>query len=121
MFHVPEKNRVTVGPYGSDERYGNNGQFYIPLVDSGMIALCLASDGMGWEHVSVCVYEDNEPVVPTWEEMCHIKDIFWDEDDCVLQYHPPKSDYINNHECVLHLWRPIGQEVPRPPKILVGI
>jgi hypothetical protein len=50
-----------------------------------------------------------------------IKDIFWDEDDCVIQYHPPKEDYIDNHKFCLHLWRPIGVEIPRPPKIMVGI
>lgn len=37
------------------------------------------------------------------------------------QYHPPKSAYVNNHPNCLHLWRPIGIEMPRPPSIMVGI
>ena len=36
------------------------------------------------------------------------KALFWDEDDCVIQYHPPRSEYVNNHQNCLHLWRPIG-------------
>jgi hypothetical protein len=37
----------------------------------------------------------------------------------VIQYHPAKGEYVNRHETTLHLWRPIGKEIP-PPKELVG-
>jgi len=57
---------------------------------------------------------------PTWEEMCLVKDLFWDDTDCVIQYHPSRSDYVNNHPYCLHLWRPIGIELPRPDSIFVG-
>ncbi len=53
--------------------------------------------------------------------MCFIKDLFWDEDDVVVQYHPAKSDYVNNHQYTLHLWRPTEGEMPTPPSIMVGI
>ena len=53
--------------------------------------------------------------------MCEIKDLFWDAEDCVIQYHPPKSDYVNNHSHVLHMWRPTEGEIQRPPSIMVGI
>lgn len=59
-----------------------------------------------------------------WEgtsEMCKVKDLFWGEEDCVVQFHPPKSVYVNNHEFVLHLWRKIGSQFETPPGILVGI
>ena len=46
--------------------------------------------------------------------------MFWDEEDCVVQYHPPKSDYVNIHKNCLHLWRPTDGELPRPPKIMIG-
>ena len=55
-----------------------------------------------------------------WEEMCFIKSLFWSEDDCVIQYHPPKSDYVNNHQYCLHMWRPIEQSLPTPPSFMVG-
>ncbi|MCR4532718.1 hypothetical protein NUV62_17465 [Acinetobacter venetianus] len=71
---------------------------------------------MGWEHVSVSL----PARCPTWEEMCFIKSLFWGEDDCVIQYHPPKSDYVNNHQYCLHMWRPIEQSLPTPPSFMVG-
>lgn len=49
------------------------------------------------------------------------KDIFWGPEETVIQYHPPKSEYVNNHPSVLHLWRPTGVDLPLPPSILTGI
>lgn len=74
--------------------------------------------GAGWEHVSVRPMNDT---MPTWDDMCLIKDMFWDEEDCVVQYHPPKSEYVNNLDNCLHLWKPIDQEMPMPPSILIGL
>jgi hypothetical protein len=70
----------------------------------------------GWEHVSVSVKRR----VPNWQEMCFVKDLFWFEEECVVQFHPPKSEYVNNHPYVLHLWRH-KDGFPMPPSILVGI
>jgi hypothetical protein len=70
------------------------------------------------DHVSVSLSVKR---CPDWEEMCMIKDMFWDDEDCVVQYHPPKSEYVSMHPFCLHLWRPIGIEIPRPPSIFVGI
>jgi hypothetical protein len=121
MFHVPEKFRITsnINPLASDSSFGNNGAFAIGLKDCR--ALCIASDGMGWKHVSAHIFEKGIEKIPTWEQMCILKDLFWDEDDCVMQLHPPKKDYINNHKNCLHLWRPIGKEIPTPDPIMVGI
>ena len=74
--------------------------------------------GLGWEHVSVCPINGK---MPTWDDMCFIKDMFFEDEDCVVQYHPPKSEYVNNVPNCLHLWKPIGQEMPMPPSILTGI
>ena len=56
----------------------------------------------GWEHVSIELYARR---LPTWEEMCFIKDLFWDDEEEVVQIHPKKSHYVNLTEA-LHLWRP---------------
>lgn len=113
MFKVPEKYRVQ--RYGGDEQ---NGVFEIPI--SGRTTLyCQASNGMGWEHVSVHAVSKKQNRMPTWSEMCKIKDLFWEDEDCAMQYHPPRSEYVNTYKYCLHLWRPIGVEVIRPPKILV--
>jgi hypothetical protein len=126
MFHVPNKYRDRVHPQlGSDDTYGNNGFFWIPYQKSnGLEYRVQASDGMGWEHVSVSIGLPNRPALrcPTWEEMCYIKNLFWDEEDCIVQFHPAKKDYVNRHPFVLHLWRPTDpkMQIPIPDKIMVG-
>jgi hypothetical protein len=127
-FHVPERYRVRTGPYGSDESRGNNGAFFAPNpgARSGPPLKIIASDGLlvpgespelaGWEHVSVSLPNR----CPTWEEMAHVKGLFWDADDCVVQFHPPESEYVNNRQFCLHLWRKVDGKFPLPPSILVG-
>ena len=116
MFHVPEKFRVRVGPMASDERNGNNGAFRVRL-KHGQVLAVIASDGFGWEHVSV----SRGDRCPTWGEMVQIKLMFWYDEDCVVQYHPPIREYVNNHQFCLHIWRPVGVDFPMPPSILVGL
>jgi hypothetical protein len=53
--------------------------------------------------------------------MCFVKDLFWEPEDCVMQLHPRRSEYINNHPYVLHLWRPVRDRIPEPPSIYVGV
>lgn len=65
--------------------------------------LVVGANEEGWEHVSVELCARR---LPTWEEMCLIKDIFWDEEEDVVQIHPKKSQYVNITEA-LHLWRPV--------------
>lgn len=114
-FHVPNKYRIRDGRLGSTDEMGNNGAFEIKLKHS-QVVFVIAGDGLGWEHVSV----SRQDRCPTWEEMCQVKDLFWDGEDCVIQFHPPESEYVNAHPRCLHLWRPIGVELPRPPSIMVG-
>ena len=115
-FHAPNKFRVRTGRLASDESYGNSGAFIVKL-KRGQSVQVVAGDGLGWEHVSV----SRTDRCPTWEEMCEVKALFWDDEDCVLQFHPPKSDYVNNHPYCLHLWRPVGVPIPRPPRVMVGV
>ena len=112
MFHVPNKRRIRNGYQGSTDALGNNGCFLLP---HGLFAI--ASDGLGWEHVSV----STKKKTPTWAQMCLVKNLFWDKEDVVIQYHPPKKEYVNNHEHCLHMWRPIELNIPVPDSILVGI
>lgn len=55
----------------------------------------------GWEHVSISIGSR----CPTWEEMCFVKNLFWGDDESVIQFHPMKSNYVNKHPYCLHLWR----------------
>lgn len=91
----------------------------------------LVSTGLGWEHLSVTIHKVKKgqgktvkkPVERccTWGEMCYLKNIFWNPDECVVQYHPPMQDYVSNHEYCLHLWRPTEVELPKPEAIMVGL
>lgn len=114
-FRVPNKFRVRTG-FGSDESHGNNGAFFIPCRRQGVPLKVICSDGEGWEHVSVS-YPDR---CPTWEEMSFVKSLFWSDDDCVIQFHPPKAEHVNNHSFCLHLWRPTGFNIPTPLSAMVG-
>ena len=68
-------------------------------------------DERAWEHVSV----SHANRCPTWDEMCQVKSLFWDDDECVQQFHPPGDRYVNAHPYCLHLWKQVGVEVPMPP------
>lgn len=64
---------------------------------------CMGANEEGNEHVSIELYAHR---LPTWSEMCEVKDIFWNEEEEVVQIHPKKSHYVNMTEA-LHLWRPV--------------
>lgn len=94
-----------------------NGRLIGVPLKTGARACIIFSDGGNWDHVSVTVDAER---CPTWEEMCEVKDLFFWPAECVVQYHPPKSEYRNYHPYCLHLWRPQKKEIPRPPAIFVG-
>ena len=126
-----EFRQRNLGAFSSSDDMGFNGVFRVPLKGFGhkIIADCIVSDGSdappdmpdinGWEHVSVKVWEFGNSRIPTWNEMCAVKDIFWNDDECVVQYHPAKKDYVNTHAHVLHLWRHREKSFPTPPIICV--
>jgi hypothetical protein len=72
-------------------------------------------EGPAWEHVSV----STERRCPTWIEMEFIRQAFFEDDETVVQFSVPRAVHINLHEHCLHMWRPIGIEIPMPPKICV--
>ena len=132
-FRVPEKYRVARPVRDSFAFASNPGDLYgMFVVPTGSRSLrVIACDGAadpecppesyGWEHVSVSVAERGGVTrsnLPTWYEMEEIKQLFWEPEDCVVQFHPPKSEYVNKHP-VLHLWRWTNGSFPRPPKVLV--
>ena len=61
----------------------------------------IASDWGKWQHVSVSL----ENRTPVWDEMCHIKNLFFDEEETCVQFHPRKSEYVNLAENCLHMWK----------------
>lgn len=116
-LHMLDKYRAKASELYRCGAVGDSGNGCFKVYVAGRSFFVIASDGGGWEHVSVSPC--NQKRCPTWEEMCAIKDMFFYPFECVVQYHPPESDYVNLHPHCLHLWRPTAAELPRPPKEFV--
>lgn len=120
-----DKFRTQSPPYVSSPG-ATYGAFVIPR--NGVHLRVIATDGddgsqfkTGWEHVSCHVYDPHfgKQRCPNWAEMCFLKDLFWNDDEVVVQLHVAKKDYVNVHPSVLHLWRLRGSTFPTPPIICV--
>jgi len=85
-------------PPGSDYGY-----FEIPYKSTTLRVMAAGANDeiIAWDHVSVSL----ENRCPNWGEMCFVKDLFFDPEETVIQFHPPKSKHINIHPHCLHLWR----------------
>lgn len=113
-------------PLGSGAQYGDSfGAFIIPgpnnqplrvLVSDGDFEAAGLSEEFAWEHVSVSLPNR----CPNWPEMDFIKNIFWRDDETVMQLHVPRVEHKNLHPYCLHLWRPLRAEIPRPPSLAVA-
>jgi hypothetical protein len=101
--------------YWSTPEYGFNGMFRFTF--EGQALRVIAGEGDGWQHVSVTVEGDKRP--PKWKVMCAVKDLFFEPEHWVVQYHPAQEVYVNMHPGCLHLWRPLDAPLPTPPKWMV--
>jgi len=99
----------------SNENDGNNGLFMIDFKSSTLKVI--ASDQLGWDHISISLPNR----CPNWFEMKFVKELFFDDEETVVQFHPKKSQYVNNHEFCLHLWKEHGIDYTLPPSIFVGV
>ena len=110
FFPLVEKARILTGLYASSP--GDLfGAFLLKHRNLITLKAIVIADGMGWDHVSV----SHERRCPSWDEMCWVKHLFFEPNECVVQYHPPASDYVNVHPNCLHLWRPADGVLPMPP------
>jgi hypothetical protein len=121
--------RIRTGKFGTNAQDGMNGAFNVPVF--GRTAQCIVSDGVHpvhkapegmakWEHVSLTIKVGKKRTrIPNWNEMCFIKNMFWEPHETVVQFHPPESDYVNIHDHVLHLWRPLDYDIKLPPQLFV--
>ena len=115
-----DKYRDTIAEREIYGGVGDAGNGCFKVYVGGRSFFVVASNGGGWEHISVSPRNRKRQTCPTWEEMCEIKAMFFAPEECVVQYHPPKSDYVNNYPYCIHLWRPTGGvEIPRPPTVFV--
>lgn len=100
-------------PDGSQLEIISSGERHAPEGPAGADCFDTLGNHMSdWEHVSVSIRYGK--VLPSWESMCFVKDLFWMPDECVVQFHPPESKYINVAQC-LHLWKPPFDVILPPP------
>jgi len=104
-----DAGRLREGYYASHWGFGMNGAFLV-AGPCGVDLKMLASDGadpisQGWQHVSVSLAVKHIKRPPNWQEMCFVKDLFFEDEETVVQFHPKKSRYVNAHPYCLHLWR----------------
>jgi len=78
---------------------------------------CIAAIGDGWDHVSVTT---DELRCPRWGEMDYVKRLFFLDEETAFQLHVPRAEHISHHPYCLHIWRPHGIEIPRPPMWMVA-
>ena len=118
---IVEAGRIRDGEYASNPN-DPFGAFRLVYAPTRAWLMVLANNAWResdwWEHVSVSLSTST----PSWEEMCWVKDLFWYEEETVVQFHPAKQNYVNCHPHCLHLWRPTRRKdrLPLPPSILVG-
>ena len=105
-----EKFRQPHPMYIDAEPGSIEGFFMIPYTNKTLAVI--SGLGGGWGHVSVSLRHR----CPTWDEMCFIKNLFFEKDELVIQFHPPENDYVNCCKYCLHLWQPLNQKIELPPR-----
>lgn len=111
---IKNNKQLKILSWRDEEETSFRGEWFDPL--SGKRYFIIFTASFGWEHLSV----STPSKTPSWDVMCKLKDVFWNEDEVCMQLHPAKSDYVNMHEHCLHIWKPINEVVPTPPSIMVG-
>ncbi len=96
-------------------RMGNEDVGCFTMTYKGAFLRIIACAAEGWDHVSVSL----EDRTPTWDEMDHVKRMFFKDRETAYQLHVPVSEHINCHPNCLHIWRKHNFKMPLPPRIMV--
>jgi hypothetical protein len=80
-----------------------------------MNGLTIPSDGRLWQHVSV---SRSDGKMPTWNQMCIVKELWFGDDREASQYHPPAEEHISHHPTCLHLLGCLEQRIMPDFRIL---
>lgn len=97
------------------ERNWDGGAFIVPSPRSGAKLMVVASNGAGWDHVSVSLRNR----CPTWDEMERVKRLFFLPTETAMQLHVQPSAHVSVHPNCLHIWRPQDTGIPMPPEWMV--
>ena len=67
---------------------------------SVIVSLGTEDDGRSWVHLSV----SHKHRLPTWDEFVRVKELFLGRERLAIQVLAPRSEWVNIHPHVLHLW-----------------
>ena len=81
----------------------------IKLPDCGTCTVVWDDNESGYEHVSVSPVKKFN--IPSWNDMCIVKDVFFEDEEEIYQIHPKKSEYVNLQQNCLHLWKVKGHDL----------
>lgn len=74
--------------------------------------------GGGWYHASISPYKKR--IMPSYDDMCQLKEIFWRDDEDAIHVYPRKENHVNNVENCLHLWSCKYAPMLLPPSCFIG-
>ena len=117
-----ELGRVLRGEWASAPEDGVMGAFLVMGPKGSRPAIIsMASIEFEVRLEAVNVSVANSPT-PNWgRDKASVKDLFWGEDECVVQYHPPRSEYVHTTVLLRRLWKPLNAVILQlPPAILIG-
>jgi hypothetical protein len=119
--------RIKEGEGATTDADGLNGNFKFAL--AGVIVQVSSSETEieGYEHLIAVAFDkpqssiisrltakDPVPRCLTNEEKMQVKRLFWEDDECVVEYLPAKGSQMPFHFTATHLWRRTFSEFPMP-------
>lgn len=83
-----------------------------------LVSVAREKDGRDWVHLSL----SRPNRMPTYEDMCLVKDLFIGENELAIQVFVPKDRHVNLHPNCLHLWHCLdGDPVPDFSRLVKGV
>ena len=56
---------------------------------------------------------------PTWDELMHLRAVFFEDDAEVFQVMPACDEYVNIHSTCFHLWHKRGGRIIQPDRRII--
>ena len=88
-LHKLDQYRVPHPVWRQDSFFGSFKVFVSGRAFYVLASVDEISKGDLWEHISVT--PKNQKRCPTWDEMCAIKDMFFEDEEECIQFHPRKA------------------------------
>jgi hypothetical protein len=85
---------------GTLEEWGGIGALERKDLPACSVVFCRNESGK-YDHVSIAPIDGH---TPTWDEMCTLKDLFFNDDEECVQIHPKAGEYVDIKRNCLHLW-----------------